>query len=148
MIEVALAQAAVGCLVTKATEGAVQTLGVDAYKAALEKLKGFFSYKFAGRSELNEVQTNPSSLTSLVAEQVANDTAFKNELENLVNALQKLSDGKNSTGTSYTNVDAIADIDINSVSGSNVAGRDAIAGNQLSGGQNHIGGDQRGSTFR
>jgi hypothetical protein len=148
MIEAALAQAAVSFLVTKAVEGVAQTAGVDAYKAALEKLKGFFSYKFAGKKELSEVQDDPSALTSLVAEQAAKDSGFKGELEALVSTLQELIAQTGHTDTSYTNVDTIANINVGSASGSNVSGRDAIVGNQISGGHNHIGGDQRGSTFR
>lgn len=58
MIEAALAQATVDFLVTKAAEGAAQALGSDEYKTALEKLKGFFSYKFTGKQKLNQVQSS------------------------------------------------------------------------------------------
>jgi hypothetical protein len=148
VIEAALAQAAVGFLATKAAEGVAKELGADAYKSALAKLKGFFSYKFAGRTELDEVHNNPSSLIALVTEQAAHDTAFKSDLKNLVDTLQKLTGESGHESTTYAGVDSVVNIDIGSASGSNISGRDTISGNHLSGGQNYVGGDQRGSTFR
>lgn len=147
MIEAALAQAAVGFLVTKVAEGAAQALGSDAYKTALEKLKGFFNYKFAGKQELIQAESNPNALVALITQEASQDSSFKNELEKLVKTLQETSNAQRND-VSYNNVDSIADIDIDSVSGSNVGGRDVIAGNSVSGGQNNIGGDYRGSTFR
>jgi hypothetical protein len=148
MIETALAQAAVGFLVSKATESAAQAIGTDAYKTAIEKLKGFFSYKFAGKEELTQVENNPQSLTSLVTKEASKDASFRNELAQLVKSLQELSSCSEKTSISYNNVGSVADIAGNSVTNGNVSGRDVIAENQISGNQNYVGGDQRGSTFR
>ena len=144
----ALAQYAVGFLVPKVAEGAAQAFGGDAYKTAIEQLKGLFSYKFAGRPELNEIQSNPDRLISIVAEEASKDTVFKSALENLVKKLQELSGDMNDVGASYLNVDSVTNLDIDSVTGSNVGGRDVIAGNQVDGGQNYFGGDHRKSTFQ
>ncbi|MEO0533739.1 MAG: hypothetical protein AAF215_07710 [Cyanobacteria bacterium P01_A01_bin.123] len=148
MIESVLARAAVGFLATKAAEGAAQTFGSEAYKTAIEKLKGFFSYKFAGKPELNQIQNHPDKLASLVAQEASKDSDFKIELEKLVTTLQNLVHGSHQDGSSYTNVDSVANIDIGSASNSSVAGKDVISKNQINGGQNYIGGDQRGGTFR
>lgn len=45
MAVVLLAQAAVNFFLGKAVEGALQTIGSDAYKAGVERLRGFFQYK-------------------------------------------------------------------------------------------------------
>ncbi len=152
MLEVVLTQlagTAVNFLIPKMAEGAVQAIGSDAYKVALEKLKGFFSYKFAGKQELAQVENNPDGLVSLVTEEASRDTAFKNELEQLVKMLQDLDTNHLNSGTSYTDVGSVADINIDgSVSGSNLAGRDTLTGNNVSGDNNKVGGDYRGSTFR
>ncbi|MEM9814799.1 MAG: hypothetical protein AAF827_00060 [Cyanobacteria bacterium P01_D01_bin.6] len=148
MIEAALAQAAVSFFATKVTEGAIQAFGGDAYKTAIERLKGFLNYKFAGRSELNEIQNNPDQLMSLIEAKASEDRAFKSELENLVETLQEFSSNVDSSGTSYTNVDSVTNLDVGSVTGSNVSGHDVIAGNRVNGGQNTFGGDHRRGMFR
>lgn len=148
MIEAALAQSAVSFLLAKAAEGGAQALGSDAYKTAIEKLKGFFSYKFAGRSELSEAQSNPTKLTALIAQEASKDAGFKSELENLVKTLQQLTNNSDSTDATYSNVDSIVNLEIDSASGSNVGGHDVLVGNQVSGSHNYVGGDHRGSSFR
>jgi len=148
MIEAALAQTAVGFLINKAAESAAQAVGSDAYKTAIEKLKGFFNYKFAGKAELNQAKAKPDMLVSLVAGEAAKDETFKAELEKLVKDLQELTDRSKDNGTEVSNVGSVANIDIDSVSDGTVAGRDVIGKNEVRGSQNYIGGDQRGSTFR
>lgn len=148
MIEAAVVQSAVSFFIGKAVEGVAKDAGGDAYKTTLEKLKGFFSYKFAGKPELTQAKENPEGLVSLITEEASRDETFRSDLEKLVLILQELADSSQSASTLYSNVDSVANLDIGSVSGGNVASRDVIAGNEVKGGQNSIGGDQRGSTFR
>ena len=148
MIE-ALASAAVGFFLKQSAEAITKEIGKDVYKTTLEKLKGFFSYKFAGKPELTQAETEPTGLVKLVAEEAANDPTFKLELEKLVQQLQELNGKELCGGDSYQDVDSVANINVNgSVSGSNLSGRDSIVGNTVSGSSNTIGGDHRKSSFR
>jgi hypothetical protein len=142
MVEALLAQAAVNLLVGKTVEGVLTTIGSDAYKAGLEALKGFFSWKFAGKPELAKVNENPKALESLVEKKALAEEDFRKELEKLVNQLQEAIKNVPDATTSYSNVGSVANQNIDSVSGSTVAGRDAIGGNQ-----NNVGGNQSNSTF-
>lgn len=83
-----LAQTAVGFLAGKVVEGVLQTAGGEAYKNALERLKGFFSYKFAGREQLEQIKQNPSAMEILIAQEAQRDTKFREELEALVKQVQ------------------------------------------------------------
>jgi hypothetical protein len=148
MIEAGLAKAAVGFLVSKVADGALQSAGQDAYKISMEKLKGFFSYKFAGKTELSEVHANPNQLVALVTEQATNDSEFKIELEKIVRSLNSAAESLKGASSGSNKADYIADFDVHSVSGGTVSGRDAISGNQVSGGTSYIGGDQSGGTFQ
>jgi hypothetical protein len=149
MLDIALAQAAVGFFLTKVAEGSARAIGDDTYKASLEKLKGFFSYKFAGKSELEQAKADPKKLIELVAKEISSNTDFKKELENLVISLQHQSSEANTGNNTYQNVDSVADFDVSNTSNSNVSGHDTISNNSFAGssGQNYVGGDQRGSTF-
>jgi hypothetical protein len=66
MAVVLLAQAAVNFFLGKAVEGALQTIGSDGYKAGVERLRGFFQYKFAGKPELAQASENPKRLRHLL----------------------------------------------------------------------------------
>ena len=147
MIEAALAQAAVSFLITKAAGGAAQTLGSEGYKTALEKLKGFLNYKFAGRYAPEEVNTKPEALTSLISQEASKDEAFRRELERLVKTLEEIKKAQDGT-TSYENVDSVTNVTADSISDSNVGNRDVVTGNKVGGSRNNVGGDYRGSTFR
>ena len=130
MVEALLAQAAVNLIVGKTVEGALTSIGGDAYKAGLEALKGFFSWKFAGKPELAQVNENPKALEALVEKKSLEEEDFKKELEKLVNQLQEAINNEPNASNSYNNVGSVANQNIGSVSGSTVAGRDAIGGNQ------------------
>ena len=147
MIEAALAQAAVSFLVTKAAGGAAQTLGSEGYKTALEKLKGFLNYKFAGKYTPEEVNANPEALTSLVSQEASKDEEFRRELERLVKTLEENRKTQDEA-IFYENVDSVTNVGADSISDSNVGNRDVVTGNKVGGSRNNIGGDYRGSTFR
>lgn len=144
MIEVSviqLAQAAVGFVAGKAIEGALQTAGGEAYKSALERLKGFFSYKFAGRVQLEQMKQDPSAMENLIVQEAQSDMGFREELEALVKQLQDSS--SNRTSDSNTNIGSVVD---SSVSDSDVVGnslQDIQVGNTQ--GSVNIGGKMRDS---
>lgn len=130
MVEALLAQAAVNLLVGKTVEGALTSIGSDAYKAGIEALKGFFSWKFAGKPELAQVNQNPKALESLVENKALEEEDFKKELEKLVNQLQEAIKNAPESSASYRNIGSVANQNIGSISGSTVAGRDAMGGSQ------------------
>ena len=86
-----LAKTAVDFLFPKVAEGALQTVGSDAYKSALKKLKGFFEYKFGDRPELDKGEANPEALTTLVTQSLESNEEMRKELAQLVTEIQKLS---------------------------------------------------------
>ena len=136
-----LAQAAVGFVAGKAIEGAMQTAGGEAYKSALERLKGFFSYKFAGRVKLEQMKQDPEALENLIVQEAQSDVSFREELANLVKQLQDSS--SNSNSDSITNTGSVVG---SSVSDSDVVGnnlQDIQVGNTQ--GSVNIGGKTRDS---
>lgn len=141
MAVVLLAQAAVNFFLGKAVEGALQTIGSDGYKAGVERLRGFFQYKFAGKPELAQASENPKALEALVENKATQDENFRKELEKLVAELQEAIKNASGTGTNYNNVGSITEQDIGSVSGVN-AGHNTVQGSQT-----NVGGDQT-NTFR
>jgi hypothetical protein len=149
MIETALASAAVSFILTKAAEGAVQSVGSDVYKITIEKLKCLLGSKFMGQPEFDQVEQNQDGLIKLITDEIQKKPSFKTDLEELVNQLKSFSEPKNKECSSYENVDSVVNTEITGdVSSSNISGRDSISGNTVSGNSNVIGGDQRGSTFR
>jgi hypothetical protein len=142
MTELVLAQAAVNFFLGKAVEGAIQSLGSDAYKGGLERLRGFFQWKFAGKAELAQAAENPKALEALVEKKAGEEEDFKKELEKLVVELQEAIKNMPAAGTHYNNVGSIIDQNIGSFSGVN-SGQNTVQGSQT-----NIGGSQTNSSFR
>lgn len=149
MLEIAaaaLAQSAVGFLLGKVVDGALQEAGSDAYKTAMQKLKGFFNYKFGDKQELADAKANPDSLIKLVEQEVENDQRLREELSQLVVKLQQItgeqspaiSQGDKSTAVVNSSV-TDSDFSDNSINASN------LQASNFSGGIN-IG--NRGDSFR
>lgn len=130
MIQVALAQAAVNFILGKTIDGALSAVGEDTYKAALGKLKGFLSWKFAGKPELEKVEQNPEPLVQVINETIDQQPNFKDELEALVNELQKSLSNSPEAEIFYNNVGSVGNFQGANISGGQAAGRDAIGGNQ------------------
>lgn len=136
-----LAQTAVGFIAGKAIEGALQTAGGETYKSALERLKGFFSYKFAGRARFEQMKQDPSAMENLIVQEAQSDVSFREELETLVRQLQDAFSNQNSG--SSTNIGSVVG---SSVSDSDVVGnnlQDIQVGNTQ--GSVNIGGKMRDS---
>ncbi|MBW4503616.1 MAG: hypothetical protein KME57_29650 [Scytonema hyalinum WJT4-NPBG1] len=142
MAVVLLAQAAVNFFLSKAVEGAFQSIGSDAYKAGVERLRGFFHYKFAGKPELAQAPDNPKALQALVEKKATEEEDFRKELEKLVAELQEAIKNTSASGTNYNNVGSITEQDIESVSGVN-AGQNTVQGHQT-----NVGGNQTNHSFR
>ena len=104
-------------------EGAATKIGGDVYSTALERLKGFFAYKFGGRPELTQVKQNPEALATLVENEALQEEAFRQELEKLVNQIQEAIKKAPAGSTNYNNGDSVTNQDIGTISGIN-AGRD------------------------
>ncbi len=86
----ALASKAVEFVVGKAAEGALQSIGSDAYKVALKKLNGFFSYKFGDCPELENADSDPAALVAVVEQKILSDKELEKDLSKLVLELQKV----------------------------------------------------------
>lgn len=149
MLEIAaaaLAQSAVGFLLGKAAEGAVQAAGSDAYKIALQKLKGFFDYKFGDKQELSNANSCPDALIKIVEHEIKNDPRLAEDLSQLVAQLQQIRDeqltaiNQGSDGTAIVNsVISNSDLSDNSINASNL---------QASNNSGTISIGNRGSSFR
>ncbi|NMG20332.1 hypothetical protein [Brasilonema bromeliae] len=137
-----LAQLAVNFFLGKALEGALQSIGSDAYKASIERLRGFFQWKFAGKPELTQAIENPKALEALVEKKATEEEDFRKELEKLVAELQEAIKNTSASGTNYNNVGSITEQDIESVSGVN-AGHNTVTGHQT-----NVGGNQTNHNFR
>ena len=87
----ALAKTAVDFLFPKVAEGALQAVGSSAYNGALNKLKGFFAYKFGDRPEFDEGGADPEALTTLVTQSLESSEEMQKDLAQLVAEIQKLS---------------------------------------------------------
>lgn len=131
----ALGLAAVNLILGKTVEGALTTIGTDAYKAALNRLKGFLTYKFAGRPELEQIEANPKPFEDLVEEQASQEEFFRRELESLINQVQEAIKNAPATGTSYSDVETAVTQNLGDISRSTVAGRDATVGDYIEGSQ-------------
>jgi hypothetical protein len=77
-------------LMRSAEENALRTDADDSdfYRNELEKLKGFLSYKFAGRTELTQIQKNPDTLKNLFLQEAMRDENFEEELAGFMMELQ------------------------------------------------------------
>ncbi|MCY6494329.1 hypothetical protein [Leptolyngbya sp. GGD] len=112
MLEIAaatLAQTAIGFLLGKAAEGALQTAGSDAYKTALQKLKGFFDYKFGDKQELANANSCPDALIKIVEQELKNDPRLAEDLGQLVAQLQQITGESPTMINQGSNSNAIVD---------------------------------------
>lgn len=134
----ALALAAVNLILGKTVEGALTTIGSDTYKAALDRLKGFLTYRFAGRTELEQVEVNQKPLEDLIKERVSQEEFFRRELELLVSQVKEAIKKAPSTETSYSNVETAVNQNIGTVLRSTVAARDATVGDNIEGNQQNF----------
>lgn len=133
-----LAQTAVMFFLSKTIDGALESIGSDAYKAGFERIKGFLTYKFAGKPELEQAAENPKAFEKLVENTASEEESFKQELEKLVNQLQEAVKTAPPGSISYNNVGYVANQDIKSPSGeAMISGGDAVRGTQ-----NKVGGNQ------
>lgn len=132
-----LAQAAVNFFLGKTIEGALTSIGTDAYKAASTRLKGFLTYKFADTTELEKAPENPQKFVALVEDKASKEEDFRQELEKLVNQIQEAIKTTPTATNTYSNVGDVSNQNIGSVSGSTVGGRDAVGRDQ-----NNVGGNQ------
>lgn len=130
MIQIALAQAAVNFFLGKTIDGALSAIGQDAYKSALKKLQGLISWKFGDRQELEQASENPEPLIKVINQAISEHPDFKAELDKLVSQIQEGLINSPKAEIVYSNVGSVASFDGATMNDSQVAGHDAIGGNQ------------------
>jgi hypothetical protein len=115
----ALAVKAVEFLLLKPAEGALQSIGSDVYKSTFDRFKGFFAYKFSGRTEFQHAETKPQDLIKAVEQEILSNRDFEKELSSLVSDLQRVIEVGNDSSTTNTsqrdNGISISDSDLRNV---------------------------------